>query len=69
MSELFVALKQNEVLFCIIFISCYDFRSMSDQGIIFDLFQADCEARGAILWEPNNQAEVDAVNALFNLSK
>ena len=37
--------------------------------MIFGIFQADCEARGAILWEPISQTEVDAVNGLFNLSK
>jgi hypothetical protein len=37
--------------------------------LIFGLFQADCEARGAILWEPTSQAEIDAVSALFNLGK
>lgn len=37
--------------------------------MIFDLFQEDCEARGAILYESNSQAVVDAVNALFNISK
>ena len=42
---------------------------MSDQVIIFGLFQADCEARGAILWEPTSQTEIDAVDAIFNLGK
>lgn len=42
---------------------------MSDQGRIFGLFQADCEARGAILWEPTSKAEVDTVNALLNVGK
>ena len=37
--------------------------------MIFGLFQADCEAQGAILYEPNSQAEVDAVNNLLNISK
>jgi len=36
---------------------------------IFCLFQADCEGRGAILWEPNSQTELDFVNGLFNLGK
>ena len=69
MSELFVALKQNEVLLCIILRSCYNFRSISDQVMIVGLFQADCEARGAILWEPTSKAEVDTVNALLNVGK
>ena len=42
---------------------------MSDQVIIFGLFQKDCEARGAILWEPTSKTEIDAVNALFDLGK
>lgn len=55
--------------FSVYFRSGYDCRSMSDQVIIFGLFQADCEARGAILWEPTSKAEVDTVNALLNVGK
>ena len=40
---------------------------MSDQVMIVGLFQVDCEARGAILWEPTSKAEVDGVYALFNV--
>jgi hypothetical protein len=42
---------------------------MSDQVIIFGLFQEDCEGRGAIIWEPTSKTEIDAVNALFDLGK
>jgi len=35
--------------------------------MIVDLFQAACEAQGAILWEPTSKAEVDAVTDLFNV--
>ena len=33
----------------------------------FGLFQTDCEGRGAILWEPNSQADIDVVDGLLNL--
>jgi hypothetical protein len=35
----------------------------------FGLFQTDCEGRGAILWEPNSQADIDVVDGLLNLGK
>ena len=47
----------------------YDRRSISDKVIIFCLFQADCEARGAVLVEPTSNAELDAVYALLNIGK
>ena len=60
---------QNEVLFYFSLRQGYDYQSISDKVMIFGLFQTNCEARGAIFWEPNNQAEVNVVGNLLNLSK